>query len=342
MRLLSPTALLARLEEGLGVLAGGPLDVPDRQRTLRDTIAWSVALLPPREAALFGRLGVFRGGFDLAAAHAVAAPGIVDSEDELLEALSVLVDHSLVRVTDVDGDTAVRDARDDPGVRPGAPRGRADTTRPAPRPLPGAGRGSGPCAQWTEACRRGTAHRRRHREPAGGAVLGRDERATCGTAPPGGGARSLLAPPRRHPRGPRPARTCHLARAGRRPGPRPGSRRPRTDHLRPRRPSHRGQLDRAALEAAQASGDERTAGRALLGIAIGHIETGRLDEATAVLERVLEIGHRVPDAILVTDALLLSGNIAWDRADYEQARACSRRLARWPARPATPRARVSS
>ena len=68
LRLLSPAALLARLEEGLGVLAGGPIDVPDRQRTLRDTIAWSVALLPPREAALFGRLGVFRGGFDLAAA----------------------------------------------------------------------------------------------------------------------------------------------------------------------------------------------------------------------------------------------------------------------------------
>ena len=86
-----------------------------------------------------------------------------------------------------------------------------------------------------------------------------------------------------------------------------------------------GQLDRAALEAAQASGDERTAGRAFLGIAIEHMNTGRLDEASAVLERVLEIGHRVPDASLVSDALLLSGNVAWNRADYEQARACYER-----------------
>ena len=61
---------------------------------------------------------------------------------------------------------------------------------------------------------------------------------------------------------------------------------------------------------------------ALLGIAIEHFDAGRLDEAAEVLERVLEIGHHVPDAILVTDALLLSGNVAWERADFERARAC--------------------
>ncbi len=69
-------------------------------------------------------------------------------------------------------------------------------------------------------------------------------------------------------------------------------------------------------------GDERTAGVALLGIAIEHFDAGRLDEAAEVLERVLEIGHHVPDAILVTDALLLSGNVARERADFERARAC--------------------
>ena len=49
----------------------------------------------------------------------------------------------------------------------------------------------------------------------------------------------------------------------------------------------------------------------------------------AVAERVLEIGHRVPDATLVTDALLLSGNIAWERGDCERARACYEEAARW-------------
>ena len=98
LRLLPPAALLARLEHGLAVLTGGPVDAEERHRTLRDTIAWSVGLLPAREAGLFARLGVFAGGFTFAAARDVAAPGILGDEDELWEALGVLVDHSLVRV----------------------------------------------------------------------------------------------------------------------------------------------------------------------------------------------------------------------------------------------------
>ncbi len=72
LRLLPPTALLARLEHGLAVLTGGPVDAEERHRTLRDTIAWSVGLLPEHEAGLFARLGVFAGGFTFAAARDVA------------------------------------------------------------------------------------------------------------------------------------------------------------------------------------------------------------------------------------------------------------------------------
>jgi predicted ATPase/DNA-binding CsgD family transcriptional regulator len=98
LRVLPPKALLARVELGVSVLDDGPLDRTRRQRTLRDTIAWSVDMLPPAEAVLFGRLGIFAGGFDLESAFAIAAPGVAESEDVLLSKLTLLVDHNLVRV----------------------------------------------------------------------------------------------------------------------------------------------------------------------------------------------------------------------------------------------------
>ena len=69
--LLPPAALLGRLEWGLGVLASGPRDLPTRQRTMRDAIAWSHDLLPERERTLFRRLAIFEGGCSLDAAEAV-------------------------------------------------------------------------------------------------------------------------------------------------------------------------------------------------------------------------------------------------------------------------------
>jgi predicted ATPase len=81
---LPPRALLARLEgeRRLDLLVGGPRDRPARQRTLRDTIAWSEALLPPAHRALFRRLAVFAGGWTVAAAETVCVPRAGDHAAE--------------------------------------------------------------------------------------------------------------------------------------------------------------------------------------------------------------------------------------------------------------------
>src|SRR5687768_14825182 len=92
VKMLSPKALLQRLEQRLPLLAGGTRDAPERQRTLRATIEWSHELLSPDEQRLFARLAVFRGGCTLEAAEAV-----VDAD---LDTLQSLVDKSLVRVRD--------------------------------------------------------------------------------------------------------------------------------------------------------------------------------------------------------------------------------------------------
>jgi predicted ATPase/class 3 adenylate cyclase len=78
VRVLPPALLLERLEDRLDVLSEGPVDLPARQRTLRDTIAWSYELLDERERAVLRRLGTFRGGCTLAAAEAVTGEAVFD------------------------------------------------------------------------------------------------------------------------------------------------------------------------------------------------------------------------------------------------------------------------
>jgi predicted ATPase/transcriptional regulator with XRE-family HTH domain len=97
-RLLPPPALLARLERRLPLLVGGPHDLPDRQRTMRDAIAWSYGLLDPPEQRLFRWLAVFAGGCTVAAAEEVCA-GAADSPP-VLAGLAALVDKSLLRRQD--------------------------------------------------------------------------------------------------------------------------------------------------------------------------------------------------------------------------------------------------
>ncbi len=73
IKLFSPAALLPRLERRLELLADGARDLPVRQQTLRNTLAWSYDLLPATAQSLFRRLTVFAGGCALEAAEAVCA-----------------------------------------------------------------------------------------------------------------------------------------------------------------------------------------------------------------------------------------------------------------------------
>lgn len=97
LRVLSPEALLARLSHRLTVLTGGARDLPDRQRTLRDTLAWSHELLGPAEQRLFRRLAVFAGGCDPEAVEAITALGSDVETDPALDTLAELLDSSLLQ-----------------------------------------------------------------------------------------------------------------------------------------------------------------------------------------------------------------------------------------------------
>lgn len=94
-RVLTPQQILPRLEKRLSLLTSGTRTLPQRQRTLREAIAWSYDLLDEADGRLFARLSVFTGGWTLESAEAVCDPGSPDLE--VLEGLSSLVDKSLVR-----------------------------------------------------------------------------------------------------------------------------------------------------------------------------------------------------------------------------------------------------
>ena len=95
LRILRPRQLLDRLgNRPVAHLASGSRDLPARQQTLHDTIAWSHGLLPPDAQRLFERLSVFVGGATVDAIERVASP---DGDLDVLTQLGTLVDHSLVR-----------------------------------------------------------------------------------------------------------------------------------------------------------------------------------------------------------------------------------------------------
>ena len=95
LKIMSPAALLLRLEKRLDLLAGRVADAPERHQTLREAMGWSYALLSSPEQVVFRRLAVFAGGCGWEAAEAVA--------EGSLDQLGSLVDKSLLISVDGDG-----------------------------------------------------------------------------------------------------------------------------------------------------------------------------------------------------------------------------------------------
>jgi predicted ATPase len=108
IKLLSPSAMLARLEGRLSLLTGGARDLPSRQQTLRGTVDWSYGLLNAAEQTLFRRLSVFAGGCTLEGVEAVC-----DTKGDLgldiLDGMASIVDKSLAQqVEQADTETRFR------------------------------------------------------------------------------------------------------------------------------------------------------------------------------------------------------------------------------------------
>ena len=108
IKLLSPDAILTRLDHQLDVLAAGSRDLPARQQTLRGAIAWSYDLLDEGGKRLLDRLSVFASGCDLDSAEAICGPAS-ELGGDILDGLMALVDQSLVK--------AEEDARGEPRFR---------------------------------------------------------------------------------------------------------------------------------------------------------------------------------------------------------------------------------
>jgi predicted ATPase len=98
VRLLEPDALLARLESRLDALGTGPVDLPERQRTLRATVEWSIGLLDDDGQHMLATLSVFVEGWTVEAA--VHVSGLTD--DRTLDLLDSLAGQSLVSVDATD------------------------------------------------------------------------------------------------------------------------------------------------------------------------------------------------------------------------------------------------
>jgi predicted ATPase len=101
VRLLTPQGIAQRLEHSLPLLTASVRDLPDRHRTMRATIDWSVGLLPDEQRALLEDLGVFATRFTLEAVESIGRGRAWDGRG--LDDLSELVDASLVQQVEVGG-----------------------------------------------------------------------------------------------------------------------------------------------------------------------------------------------------------------------------------------------
>ncbi|HEY7124183.1 MAG TPA: tetratricopeptide repeat protein [Ktedonobacterales bacterium] len=103
IKLLPPPVLLQRLTHPLDVLTAGTRDVPLRQQTLRNTLAWSYNLLEEWEQQLFRQLAVFVGGCTLEAIEAVHR-AITNKEGPVLDGVASLIDKSLLLSLEHEGE----------------------------------------------------------------------------------------------------------------------------------------------------------------------------------------------------------------------------------------------
>jgi predicted ATPase/DNA-binding CsgD family transcriptional regulator len=99
IKVLSPKALLSRLDNRLQVLTGGARDLPPRLQTMRDAIAWSYDLLKSTDQCLFRRLAIFSGPFSFEAAESVSGRDGYENSD-VFEGIATLVDSSLLLSVD--------------------------------------------------------------------------------------------------------------------------------------------------------------------------------------------------------------------------------------------------
>jgi predicted ATPase len=97
IRSLSPSDLVARLDDRLRLLTGGRRASVERHRTLRATIQWSYDLLTPPQQAMFRHLSIFAGPFDRVAAETIVADADLDLVD-VDDLLGDLVDRSMLIV----------------------------------------------------------------------------------------------------------------------------------------------------------------------------------------------------------------------------------------------------
>jgi Predicted ATPase len=97
IRILSPEAILIRLDDRMKLLSGGSRDLPDRHRTMRDMIDWSYELLNGEEQLMFRRLAVFSGSFSIEAAEAICGSELGSPEQlNVLDLIASLSEKSLI------------------------------------------------------------------------------------------------------------------------------------------------------------------------------------------------------------------------------------------------------
>jgi predicted ATPase len=104
VRVLSPQAMVARLDDTLSLLSGAHRDRPERHQTLRATLEWSLDLLRPEERVFFRRLGILVGSFSEGAVSAVVA----DTGIDVLDGLTSLVEKNLLVRFEVRGESRFR------------------------------------------------------------------------------------------------------------------------------------------------------------------------------------------------------------------------------------------